>query len=102
MTDLSALQQRAWEIADDKGFHPGPPGKDTRERAKILALVHSEVSEALEADRENDDALYAEELADVVIRVLDHAESEGIDLEHEIEAKMDVNEDRERKHGKQY
>jgi NTP pyrophosphatase (non-canonical NTP hydrolase) len=102
MTDFEQLQQRAWEIADDKGFHPGPPGEDTRGRPQILALIHSEVSEALEADRENDDALYAEELADVIIRVLDHVESEGIDLEREIKEKMDVNEDREEKHGKKY
>jgi NTP pyrophosphatase (non-canonical NTP hydrolase) len=102
MTDLSELQQRAWEIADENGFHPGPDGADTRDRTEILALVHSEVSEALEADRANDDALYAEELADIVIRVLDHAESEEINLVAEIEAKMDVNEDREHKHGKEY
>jgi NTP pyrophosphatase (non-canonical NTP hydrolase) len=104
MTDftISNLQQEAWEIADNHGFHEGPAGEDTRSRAKILALIHSEVSEALEADRAGDDENYAEELADIVIRVLDHAESEGIDLGSEIVKKMDENRIREHKHGKNY
>lgn len=103
MTDLTHLQHLAWAIAEDKGFHEGDEaGEDNRSRAKILALIHSEVSEALEADREGDDELYAEELADIVIRVLDHAESEGINLEEEVERKMEINEEREHKHGKRY
>lgn len=103
MTHLHELQTTAWEIAEDKGFHAGDEeGEDARSRAKILALIHSEVSEALEADRVGDEDNYAEELADTVIRLLDHAESEGIDLEAEIEQKMDVNRGREYKHGKEY
>ncbi|AGC34413.1 nucleotide pyrophosphohydrolase, MazG [Haloarcula virus HVTV-2] len=103
MTHLHELQSLAWAIAEDSGFHEGDEvGEDERSRAKILALIHSEVSEALEADREGDDELYAEELADIVIRVLDHAGTEGIDLEAEVERKMEINEEREYKHGKEY
>lgn len=100
--DLRALQREVWEIAEASGFHEGDGDGDDRSRAKILALIHSEVSEALEADREGDNALYAEELADIVIRVLGHAESEGIDLTDEILAKNDENRDRPHKHGKRY
>ncbi len=39
----------------------------------VLALIHSEVSEALEAFRADDGDNFAEELADIVIRVLDLA-----------------------------
>lgn len=103
MADFERLQNLAWAIAEDKGFHEGDePGEDNRSRAKILALIHSEVSEALEADREGDDELYAEELADIIIRVMDHAESEGIDLQEEVVTKMEINEQREYKHGKRY
>ena len=39
----------------------------------ILALIHSETSEALEAFRANDRDNFMEELADIAIRVLDLA-----------------------------
>ena len=45
----------------------------------VLALVHSEVSEALEAFRIDDKENFIEELADVVIRVLDL--SEGLEMD---------------------
>lgn len=96
MTEMSKIQKEAWRIAEEKGFHEG------RERAKVLALIHSEVSEALEADRVGDEENYAEELADIVIRVMDHCETEGIDLESEIIRKNKENRQREHKHGKKY
>jgi len=43
-----------------------------------------------------------EELADVAIRLFDIAGSLGIDLEKEIEAKMERNEGRPIRHGKRY
>jgi len=46
---------------------------DTYKIPAILALIHSEVSEALEAFRHNDKTNFAEELADILIRVLDCA-----------------------------
>lgn len=99
---LGDLQTLAWKIAEEKGFHGNTGEADQRSNATILALIHSEVSEALEADRKDDMNEYSEELADIVIRVLDHAETLDIDLEYEVKRKMAVNQDREYKHGKEY
>lgn len=70
--------------------------------ATRLALIHSEVSEALEALRVGDMENFAEELADVVIRVADLAGGLGIDLEGEIKKKMEKNKARGYKHGKRF
>ena len=79
--------------------------------ASKLALIHSEVSEALEELRAGDglsDFYYdkngkpygfAVELADAVIRILDLAEAMGIDMEEMIKIKMAYNEKRAYKHG---
>lgn len=109
-----------------KGFY-----LDDKNIGEMLALIHSEVSEALEADRkdnyaEMDETLwedmnrdldedyfkhafkeyckdtFEDELADIVIRVLDLAHYRGIDLEKHIKAKMRFNSLREYKHGKKY
>lgn len=101
-SNLRRIQREVWEIAEESGFHEGDGEGDGRSRAKILALIHSEVSEALEADRRGDGEAYAEELADIVIRVLDHAESEDIDITSWIMMKNDRNREREYKHGKRY
>lgn len=65
----------------------------------ILALIHSEVTEALEAFRNNDRNNFGEELADVVIRVLDAAPGLGIDIGAEVEAKLERNAKRGFRHG---
>jgi len=46
----------------------------TRPIPELLCLVHSEVSEALEAYRNGNNENFEEELADVIIRVMDMAE----------------------------
>lgn len=65
----------------------------------MLALVHSEVSEALEGFRKGDKENVAEELADVLIRVLDAAGGLGIDIDAEVRVKMAKNATRGHKHG---
>jgi NTP pyrophosphatase (non-canonical NTP hydrolase) len=64
-----------------------------------LALISSEVSEALEAHREKNDDHIGEELADVVIRTMDLAEALGINLIKKMLDKQAKNEARAFKHG---
>jgi NTP pyrophosphatase (non-canonical NTP hydrolase) len=65
----------------------------------MLALITSEVSEALEGFRNGDRANFEEELADVVIRVLDMATGLGIDLDAAVRAKLERNRRRGFRHG---
>lgn len=73
-----------------------------RNKGELLALIHSEVSEALEGERKNlmDDKLphrkMAEvELADAVIRIFDYAAGFGYDLGGAFVEKMAYNRTRE-------
>jgi NTP pyrophosphatase (non-canonical NTP hydrolase) len=66
---------------------------------ELLCLVHSEVSEALEAYRTKNDTNFAEELADVVIRIFDMAQGLAIDIEQEIIKKSFFNKTRPYRHG---
>lgn len=67
-----------------------------------LALIHSEVSEVLEAYRlfGKVNAHVEEELADVIIRVLDLAAALGLSMDIAVRNKMRANADRPHKHGK--
>ena len=74
-----------------------------------IALMHSELSEALEADRKNLDAEHIpgftgveEELADVIIRILDFAGHHQLRLGEALSAKITYNLTRPFKHGKAY
>lgn len=69
---------------------------------KSLALIHSEISEAIEGFRNNDDANLGEELSDAVIRIMDLAEYLGIDLQREITRKHHINQTRPFRHGKKF
>lgn len=91
---INEMCQEAYETAKSKGWHDEP-----RETGTLLALIHSEVSEALEADRKGDSENFIEEMADVVIRVADLCGSRNIDLESAIRKKMDKNKGRSYKHG---
>jgi NTP pyrophosphatase (non-canonical NTP hydrolase) len=99
------MVQRAHDIAVAHGFN-----HSWASVPEALALVHSEVSEVLEAHRrpsnfqskEDQINAVAEELADVVIRVGDLAGALEIDLQKFIQQKMEFNEKRPYRNGKAY
>ncbi|WP_423408036.1 MazG nucleotide pyrophosphohydrolase domain-containing protein [Heyndrickxia sp. MSNUG] len=91
---INQLCKEAFNTAKSKGWHDEP-----RETGTMLALIHSEVSEALEADRKGDEENLVEELADVCIRVFDFCGMNEYDLEHAILKKMEFNKYRPHRHG---
>lgn len=106
---FKSLVRDAYEIARRKGWWD-----QERDIPHCLALIHSEVSEALEEYREygigefkgrrynrigNKPEGFAYELADVVIRVADLAGHLEIDLSRAVKEKMDFNATREYRHG---
>ena len=98
---VESVQRRAFVTAASNGFWDDREDPDNYV-PKCLALIHSEVSEALEAHRVGDMEEFGEELADIIIRIGDLAEAEGINLTEEIQDKMEKNEGRAYKHGKKY
>ncbi len=129
MLQLNTLATAIFENGKTKGWYDDGRGLNIGER---LALIHSEVSEALEADREgrylnnpytkrgnisasgfNDFVdkefkrefelyikdTFEDEMADIIIRVLDMCALKNIDIEAHIQAKMRYNELRPKQHG---
>jgi NTP pyrophosphatase (non-canonical NTP hydrolase) len=119
LTDFSKMIHRA---NVEKGFYDRPV-----ETGTALMLVTSELAEALEADRHNlranriefleeikegvkfQDAFkhnikdtYEDEIADAIIRLLDHCGYKGIDIEFHVQQKLKYNKSREIRHGKSY
>ncbi len=74
-----------------------------RNEGEIIALMHSELSEALEAMRNHlgKDAV-AEELADCCIRIFDYCGAREINLEEALLKKMSYNKTRPFRHGKKF
>lgn len=82
-----------WAIT--KGFSWTREDVDT-----MLLRVHSEVSEASEAVRDKNVEGFAEELADIFIRLVNLCEVWKIDLEKEVIKKHNKNVDRPHLHGR--
>lgn len=97
MQEFRDLQTAVHSNAKFKGFW------ESENIAEKLALVHSEVSEALEGYRKDkNDNNMGEEMADIVIRCMDICGYLKIDLIDEIVAKFKKNLDRPYKHGKEF
>lgn len=101
---LNDLAERCHKIATDHGFHESKPvfgaqGQSSRHILSWLMLITTEVAEAAEAVRMGDKANFAEELADICIRVFDTAEALDVNLEQAIVDKMAKNERRAIRHG---
>jgi len=95
-----ALDIAAWRTV--KGFYtpPGIFGDEGDLMLGKLMLVVTELSEAAEAIRHEDQENYEEELADTFIRLLDIVGTQRIDIEKVIKDKMSVNWQRPTRHGK--
>ncbi|OPA76757.1 hypothetical protein BVG16_16435 [Paenibacillus selenitireducens] len=118
MKSINDLVKEAHQNAVSKGWWD-----EERSFGEIIALIHSEASEALEDYRSGskpneewyqhkiDGATYTQhtpahkpcgipsELADIVIRVFDACGRYGIDLERAIAEKMTYNATRPQRHG---
>lgn len=97
---LDEICQQAHATAVEKGFWEGFDPDDLRHVLALIALIHTEPSEAVEAVREGEMDSLVEELADVVIRVADTCGGLGLDLQGAVAAKLVRNKYRPRKHGK--
>lgn len=100
--DPRSIQQLVAEchaIARDNGFSTPQSFDEVDPIIRCLCLIHSEVSEALEAVRGDDLDNFSEELADTVIRVFDLCGGLGIDLEWAVLSKMEANRHRPHLHG---
>lgn len=101
---INDLAARIRANAKAKGFHEYDPqfgkgGQDVRHILSWLMLITTEVAEAAEAARIGDLRHFGEELADILIRTLDCAESLGINIEQELLDKINKNAARPIKHG---
>ena len=92
---LNELAQVCHAVAVEKGFW-----EKERNIGEALMLIVTEIAEAMEAHRHQDDANFKEELADTFIRLLDLCGGLKIDIEEEIYKKYLVNKKRPYKHGK--
>lgn len=102
---FSTFAEKVAVNADNKGFW-----KEDKNDGECIALIHSEVSEVLEALRSGNSfsekipsfTEVEEELADAVIRIMDLAAHRGWDVAEAIVAKAKYNEGREYLHGKKF
>ena len=102
---IDDLADEIWQNNVAQGFWQKPLEVGTR-----IALMHSELSEALEADRKGNppdkhlpefDSITVE-LADTIIRILDFAGGYDLPIGEALVKKLEFNKTRPHKHGKSF
>lgn len=100
---LQSAQKLAHKTAHDAGWYRDPQtgGEIQRNFGEVVSLMHSELSEALEADRKNlmDDKMphrhgIEVEFADCILRILDTAATLGLDVAGALIEKNRINQTR--------
>ena len=92
---LNEVAELCHAIAVSKGFWD-----EKRNLGEALMLIVTELAEAMEAYRRQEDEHFREEIADTFIRLLDLCGGLKIDIEAEIQKKAQRNLTRPYKHGK--
>lgn len=127
---LNQLRDEAYQNSVQHGFHDADKLFEQETNgfhalfAQRIALIHSELSEALESDRKDRSAnigafdkstqdfrdkfdshikdTVEDELSDAIIRILDLCGWLNIDIQRHVDLKMQYNAGREKMHGKKY
>jgi len=92
---LSELTEICHKTAVEKGFWD-----EKRNMGEALMLVVTELAEAMESYRKQEDENFKEEIADTFIRLFDLCGGLSIDIACEIAKKAAKNKTRPYKHGK--